>query len=192
MLLRLERNHTRRRAFKSRLIDITGRGPVVSLMRRLKLNKKSRFLDRLQGLFDWDDGRSRSHWEGYAYRDLAKQAYPQIATQLGLDAAVHWRSTLGLYAARYIWIFPNYSSSRMWTYTRAGKSEENKMTNKRRRKWLSGIYLPAVASSRTIVWNLEDTNAWKDAPWKGRKWMSWMSLRPVSCKIYTSSYPLAV
>jgi hypothetical protein len=136
---------------------------------------KSRFLDRLQGLFDWDDGCSRSHWEKYAYRDLAKQAYHQIATHLGLDAAVHWGSTLGLYAARYIWIFPSYSSSRMWTYAyaRAGKSKDKKMIGKRKRKWLLGIYLPSMTSGGTgMVWTLEEAYAWKDAPWKGRKWMS--------------------
>lgn len=133
----------------------------------------SRFLDRLQGPFDWDDGCSRSHWENYAYRDLAKQAYHQIATHLGLDADVHWRSTLGMYAARYIWILPNYGSSRIWTYARAGKSEDKKMTSKRRRNWLSGIYLPAITSRGTeMVWTREEAHAWKDAPWKGRKWIS--------------------
>jgi len=148
-------------------------GRVVEARQDSDRLPQSRFLDRLQGLFDWDDGRPRSHWEKYAYRDLAKQAYYQIATYLGAEEAIRWRSTLGLYAARYIWIIPSYSSSRMWTYTRAGKSEDEKTTSKRRRKWLSGIYLPAIASYGTeMAWTLGEANDWRDAPWKGRKWMS--------------------
>jgi hypothetical protein len=47
------------------------------------------------------------------------------------------------------------------------------MASKRRRKWLSGIYLPAITGSGAeMAWTLEGAHAWKDAPWKGRKWMS--------------------
>jgi hypothetical protein len=54
-----------------------------------------KFLERLQVLFDWDDGLARKRWDKYAYRDLAKEAYHQIATALGVESANQWRSSLG-------------------------------------------------------------------------------------------------
>jgi hypothetical protein len=130
------------------------------------------FLQRLQILFDWDDEYERKSWDRYAYRDLAKQSFERISQVLSTEAAIEWRSTLGVHAARYIWIYPNYNQDRLWTFTRKAGKREDKSKIVQRRRWLSGIYLPSInGASLETTWTLETAYEWKDAPWTRKQWM---------------------
>jgi hypothetical protein len=124
-------------------------------------------------LFDWDDKYERKSWDRYAYRDLAKQCFERVSQILTAEAAIKWRSTLGMHATQYIWIYPNYSQDRLWTFTRAGEKREDKSKIVKRMRWLSGIYLPSMnGASLETTWTLETAYEWKDAPWKGKQWMT--------------------
>jgi hypothetical protein len=109
-------------------------GPLQEYPRLIPL-----FLQRLQVLFDWDDEYERKSWDRYAYRDLAKQTFERISQTLTTEVAINWRSTLGIHAARYIWIYPNYCPDRLWTFTREGRKGADKSKIVKRRRWLSGI-----------------------------------------------------
>jgi hypothetical protein len=82
------------------------------------------FLQGLQRLFDWDDGYHRQNWDKYAYRSLAKHAFSRLSSILGTDDASQWRSTLGLYATEYIWVYPYYNQDRIWTFYRQRAEQE--------------------------------------------------------------------
>ncbi|KID81132.1 hypothetical protein MGU_11489 [Metarhizium guizhouense ARSEF 977] len=63
---------------------------------------------RVQTLFNWDDGITRTFWDHCFYRQLARRFYGSISTVIGLTDANEWRSTLGSRSLPYFWIIPHY------------------------------------------------------------------------------------
>jgi len=100
---------------------------------------------KLQGLFDWDDGLNRS-WENKMFRQEAKWFYQLIADTMNVNAANRFRRTLGLHAARYLWIIPAWDNQYLGCVVKQSGSKFHSESTKeywrgrtmgQRHKWLA-------------------------------------------------------
>ncbi|EXM14331.1 hypothetical protein V3481_016527 [Fusarium oxysporum f. sp. vasinfectum] len=62
---------------------LTGEPPYLSFARKGPHKLGRAYHDRVQGLFDWDDGLAHTLWDHCYYRQLARRFHASIETHLG-------------------------------------------------------------------------------------------------------------
>lgn len=91
--------------------------------------------ERVQTLFNWDDGITRTFWDHCFYRQLARRFYGSISTVIGLTDANEWRSTLGSRSLPYFWIIPHYDKHSLFI-----RNKNNSQEPGANRPFISGLY----------------------------------------------------
>ena len=70
------------------------------------------WVQRLHGLFDWNDGIDRK-WENLEWRRIAKEFYSVIRDVTTVEVADIFKTTLGERAAQYLWVIPSYDGTHL-------------------------------------------------------------------------------
>ncbi|RKK87314.1 hypothetical protein BFJ68_g17067 [Fusarium oxysporum] len=114
---------------------LTGEPPYLSFARKGPHKLGKAYHDRVQGLFDWDDGLARTLWDHCYYRQLARRFYASIQTHLGTADAESWKGSLGRHALPHFWIIPHYNMHSLFTTLPKSPGQLNP-----RRPFISGLH----------------------------------------------------
>ncbi|KAK8917674.1 hypothetical protein VCV18_008994 [Metarhizium anisopliae] len=111
-------------------------GEVPRLGRACNRNHRlgSTYTERLQKIFDWDDGVPRTFWDHCFYRQLARNFYQSISTSVSRVAADEWKRSLGRHALPFFWIIPHFDGNSL--FCRPRKTDRLGAN----RSFLSGVF----------------------------------------------------
>lgn len=101
---------------------ITGQAPYLARTRNGNHGLGNTYPERLQTLFDWDDGIARTFWDHCFYRQLARRFHKSISESVSDTEADDWKSSLGRWALPYFWVIPHYDKNRLFCWH--GKTDE--------------------------------------------------------------------
>ena len=111
-ILQLQRGH---RGLSLEIVRrLTGNVPHLIQVRAGKHHLGNTYPQRVQSLFDWDDGLPRTFWDHCYYRQLTRRFYDSIAGFVSPVAAEQWRKTIGTLSLPYFWIIPNFNKHRLF------------------------------------------------------------------------------
>jgi hypothetical protein len=95
--------------------SVLGERPVLVHVRRGRQGLGNTYLERFQGLFNWDDGIPCTFWDECYYWQLARKFHRSISASVSSADADDWKASLGRQALPYFWIIPNYSKHSLFT-----------------------------------------------------------------------------
>jgi hypothetical protein len=140
--------------------------------------------DLLQQLFDWDDQQKykipfrRDRWDRMQFRLITRHAYDRIQERLGAEEAMKWKDSLGLHAARFIWMIPKCTANRFKTTAKKAEVINGVTKRKHVMSWYSTVHsgladlpeneeIPSKwAWQKQKSWNWEDCKIMKFPPQK--------------------------
>ncbi|GKU15179.1 unnamed protein product [Fusarium langsethiae] len=114
---------------------LTGEPPYLSFTRKGPHKLGRAYHDRVQGLFDWDDGLARTLWDHCYYRQLARRFHASIEAHLGASDAESWKGSLGRHALPHFWIIPHYNMHSLFTRLPKSPGQLNPL-----RPFISGLH----------------------------------------------------
>ena len=134
------------------------------LLHKLKPSKNNMtWAERIQVLFDWDDGYKRGSWEQYQYRQLTQHAYRCIERAAGSAIAQEWRMSLGSKGCCHFWILPHYGRSQFFCRRRPNKENRQRknagLPSVSYRLWLSAVHECTTPNSQ-VSWSPEEQDKW--------------------------------
>ena len=93
---------------------LVGEAPTLARTRPGSHGLGNTYAERLQTIFDWDDGIPRTFWEHCFYRQLAQSFYRAILASSDTTEAEEWKRSLGERALPYFWIIPQFDRHSMF------------------------------------------------------------------------------
>jgi len=122
----------------------TGRSRNMVEVRPLSLVSKS-WVEKLQRLFDWDDGVTR-RWDSADFRLITRESYAILRDCASENEAVAWRRAIGSRASEYITIIPRYERDKLRILEKASPNNSKQVQQARRlgtRQYIwIGAFLP--------------------------------------------------
>jgi hypothetical protein len=125
-------------------------------------------------LFDWDDQQKykipfrRDRWDRMQFRLITRHAYDRIQERLGAQEAMKWKDSLGLHAARFIWMIPKCTANRFKTTARKAEVINGVTKRKHVMSWYSAVHsgLAELPENEEIPtkWAWQKQNFWN---WEG-------------------------
>ena len=87
---------------------LTGEEPRLTRTRGGKDVCGDTYPQRVQKLFDWEDGIPRTFCDHCFYRQLARSFHTSISETICVADADNWKASLGQCALPYFWVIPHY------------------------------------------------------------------------------------
>lgn len=115
--------------------ELIGEAPYLARARIGPCGLGASYHERVQGLFDWDDGIARTLWDHCYYRQLARRFYRSISASMSHADAKKWKDSLGKHALPYFWFIPSYNKHSL--FTRLYRTAERPAVT---RPFVSGLY----------------------------------------------------